>query len=95
MNDHLNCWGKKQQLVVACLMSVMVYLLFSWYHYRDQTCFLCINIPQVLWDVLQIEASDLGFQHLKSGLGFQHLRKNHANVNALKNHIRSLLLHKN
>ena len=29
------------------------------------------------------------------GRGFQHLPKDLANVNALKNHVRSLLLHKN
>ena len=29
------------------------------------------------------------------GRGFQHLPRDLANVNALKNHVRSLLLHKN
>ena len=45
----------------------------------------CINIRQVPWEVLKIEAE---------GRGFQHLPRDLANVNALKNHVRSLLLHK-
>ena len=48
--------------------------------------FSCINIRQVAWEVLKTEARGRGFQHLPSDL---------ANVNALKNHVRSLLLHKN
>ena len=48
--------------------------------------FSCINICQVLREVLKTEAE---------GRGFQHLPKDLANVNALKNHVRSLLLHKN
>ena len=48
--------------------------------------FSCINIRQVPWEVLKTEAE---------GRGFQHLPKDLANVNALKNHVRSLLLHKN
>ena len=55
-------------------------------HYRDQIWFSCIKIRQVPWEVLKTEAS---------GLGFQHLSRDLANVNALKNHVRSLLLHKN
>ena len=47
--------------------------------------FSCMNIRQVPWEVLKTEA----------GRGFQHLSRNLANVNALKNHVRSLLLHKN
>ena len=39
-----------------------------------------------MWEVLKTEAK---------GLGFQHLPRDLANVNALKNHVRSLLLHKN
>ena len=46
----------------------------------------CINIRQVPWDVLKTEAEGRGFQHLPRDLG---------NVNALKNHVQSLLLHKN
>ena len=48
--------------------------------------FSCINIRQVPWEVLKTEAG---------GRGFQHLPRDLANVNALKNHVRSLLLHKN
>ena len=48
--------------------------------------FSCINIRQVPWEVLKTEAE---------GRGFQHLTRDLANVNALKNHVRSLLLHKN
>ena len=48
--------------------------------------FSCINIRQVPWEVLKTEAE---------GCGFQHLPRDLANVNALKNHVRSLLLHKN
>ena len=48
--------------------------------------FSCINIRQVPWEVLKTEAE---------GRGFQHLSRDLANVNALKNHVRSLLLHKN
>ena len=47
--------------------------------------FSCINIRQVPWEVLKTEAE---------GRGFQHLVRDLANVNALKNHVRSLLLHK-
>ena len=48
--------------------------------------FSCINIRQVPWEVLKTEAE---------GRGFQHLPRDLANINALKNHVRSLLLHKN
>ena len=54
--------------------------------YRDKHSFLSINIRQVPWEVLKTEAE---------GRGFQHLPRNLANVNALKKHVRSLLLHKN
>ena len=47
--------------------------------------FSCFNNRQVPWEVLKTEAEDRGFQHLPRDL---------ANVNALKNHVRSLLLHK-
>ena len=49
-------------------------------------CFSCINIGQVPWEELKTEAE---------GRGFQHLPRDLANVNALKNHVRLLLLHKN
>ena len=48
--------------------------------------FSCINTRQVPWEVLKTEAE---------GRGFQHLPRDLANVNALKNHVRSLLLYKN
>ena len=48
--------------------------------------FSCINIRQVPWEMLKTEAG---------GRGFQHLPRDLANVNALKNHVRSLLLRKN
>ena len=48
--------------------------------------FSCINIRKVPWEVLKTEAE---------GRGFQHLPRDLANVNALKKHVRSLLLHKN
>ena len=47
--------------------------------------FSCINIRQVPREVLKTEAE---------GRGFQHLPRDLANVNALKNHVLSLLLHK-
>ena len=49
--------------------------------------FSCINISQVPREVLKTEAGGRGFQHL--------LPRNLANVNALKSHVRSLLLHRN
>ena len=48
--------------------------------------FSCINIRQVPWEVLKNEAE---------GRGFQHLPRDLANVNALKKHVQSILLHKN
>ena len=48
--------------------------------------FSCINIRQVPWEVLKTETE---------GRGFQHLPRDLANVNTLKNHVRSLLLHNN
>ena len=65
---------------VAHLFSI------SYHQYRDQTWFSCISIPPVPWEVLKTEAE---------GRGFQHLPRDLANVNALKKHVRSLLLHKN
>ena len=47
--------------------------------------FSSINIRQVPWEVLKTQAG---------GRGFQHLPRDLANVNALKNHIRSLIMHK-
>ena len=48
--------------------------------------FSCINIRQVPREVLKSETG---------GRGFQHLPRDLANVNALKKHVRLLLLHKN
>ena len=48
--------------------------------------FHAFNIRKVPWEVLKTEVR---------GRGFQHLPRDLANVNALKNHVRSLLLHKN
>ena len=48
--------------------------------------FSCINIHQVLREVLKTEAR---------GHGFQHLPRDLLNIYALKNHVWSLLLHKN
>ena len=48
--------------------------------------FSCINIRKVPREVLKTEAG---------GRGFQHFPRDLANVNELKNHVRSLLLHKN
>ena len=48
--------------------------------------FTCINIHQVPREVLKTEAG---------GRGFQHLPRDLANVNALKYHVRSLVLHEN
>ena len=48
--------------------------------------FSCINIRQVPREVLKTEARGCGFQHLAWDLVY---------VNALKNHVQSLLLHKN
>ena len=45
--------------------------------------FSCINTRQVPREVLKTEAG---------GRGFQHIPRDMANVNALKNHVRSLLL---
>ena len=47
--------------------------------------FSWLNIRQVPWEVLKTEAK---------GHGFQHLLRDLVNVNALKNHVWSLLLHK-
>ena len=46
--------------------------------------FSCTNIRQVPREVLKTEAG---------GRGFQHLPRDLVNVNVLKNHVRSLLLH--
>ena len=50
--------------------------------------FHALNFRQVLREVLKTEAGGLGFQHRPRDLA-------NVNVNVLKNHVRSLLLHKN
>ena len=60
--------------------------LHSFHNIGIKHGFSCINICQVLWEVLKTEAEARSFQHLPRDL---------ANVNALKNHVWSLLLHKN
>ena len=57
----------------------------TWYNIGCKHGFSCINIRQVPWEVLKTEAE---------GRGFQYLPRDLANVNALKNHVQSLLLHK-
>ena len=75
-------------LWIVCLTS---YFLWMWLFLNIfdtieiEHGFSCINIRQVPWEVLKTEAG---------GHGLQHLPRDLANVNALKNHVRSLLLHK-
>ena len=66
-------------------MSVVAYELFCFLIIGIKHGFSYINIRQVPWEVLKTEAE---------GRGFQHLPRDLANVNALKNHVQSLLLHK-
>ena len=64
----------------VCLVRIGVLYIIGIKH-----GFSCINIRQVPREVLKTVAG---------GRGFQHLPRDLANVNALKNHARSLLLHK-
>ena len=73
--------GKKREL-----FQNVVCLSFTRYYIGFKHGFSCINFRQVPWEMLKTEAEDRGFEHLPRDL---------ANVNALKNHVRSLLLHKN
>ena len=66
-------------------LSLHICAVQSAYNIRIKHGFSCINIRQVPWEVLKTEAK---------GLGFQHLPRDLANVNALKNHVWSLSLHK-
>ena len=69
------------------LRTVFMIRIFSAYiNIGIKHGFSCINSRQVPWEVLKTEAE---------GRGFQHLPRDLSNVNALKNHVRSLLLHKN
>ena len=56
------------------------------YNIGNKHGFSCINICLATREVLKTEAG---------GRSFQHLPRDLANVNALKNHVRSLSLHKN
>ena len=60
---------------------------YSWQVYVMYNSVFPHHIRQVPWEVLKTAAVE--------GHGFQHLPRDLANVNALKNHVRSLLLHKN
>ena len=57
---------------------------FDFYIIGIKHGFSCINVRQVPREVLKTEAG---------GRGFQHLPRDLANVNALKNHVQSILLH--
>ena len=73
-------------MIAAFSRSLHMYLCNLFYIIVIKHGFSCINIRQVPWEVLKTEAKCHGFQHLPRDL---------ANVIALKNHVRSLLLHKN
>ena len=72
--------------VSSWIMSGLLLFIHVFYSTGIKHGLSCINIRQVPWEVLKTEAE---------GRGFQHLPRDLANVNALKNHVRSLLLHKN
>ena len=71
--------------VFAGYTGLIVGFVVRWINIGIKHGFSCINIRQVPWEVLKTEAE---------GRGFQHLPRDLANVNALKNHVRSLFLHK-
>ena len=56
------------------------------YNIEIKMVFHALNIRQAPRQVLKTKAGSCGFQHLPRDL---------ANISALKNHVRSLLLHKN
>ena len=65
----------------------VVLVCFSFNNYIGiKHSFSCINIRQVPWEVVKTKAG---------GRGFQHHPRDLAIVNALKNHVWSILLHKN
>ena len=74
------------------LVSKAVNPLYTDTRYNDRFIigikhgFSCINIRHVPWEELKTEAE---------GRGFQYLPRDLANANALKKHVRSLLLHTN
>ena len=78
--------GRIQLIIIWCFSAQS--LSESSFQYLNKGIkhgFSCINIRQVLLEVLKTEAE---------GRGFQHLPRDLVNVNALKNHVRLLLLHK-
>ena len=87
-------FSEKFKLDISCKLSatqtiqIKYHVSFSLNNYNMgiKHGFSCINIRQVPWEVLKTEAE---------GRGFQHLPRDLAIVNALKNHVRPLLLHKN
>ena len=82
LNSAFDDSGKLRFLAVA-LLGVS---LLNCFNIRIKHGFSCITIRQVPWEMLKTEAE---------GRGFQHLLRSLANVNALKNHVWSLWLHKN
>ena len=80
------CTGS-QNKTVAIVMHIWTKLRYSKANNIGiKHGFSCIKIRQVPREVYKTEAG---------GRGLQHLPRDLANVNALKNHVRSLLLHKN
>ena len=76
-------------LVVISVKCVYLPDIINWYRCNNigiKHGYSCINIRQVPWKVLKTKAK---------GRSFQHFPRDLANVNALKNHVWSLLLHKN
>ena len=88
MQRHRAALYKRHAPVRVCFKSQpeKMYLLTCVPNIGIKHGFSCINIRQVPWEVLKTEAEDRCFQHLP---------RDRANVNALKNHVRSLLLHRN
>ena len=92
-------------LPVTCMRVSRLRWVNSITYYRDQTWFfmhwkacwpwLCLLNLLHKWKYLQAWHLDLFSMTRAEGRGFQHLPRDLANVNALKNHVWSLLLHKN
>ena len=68
------------------IRQLNILLINQYFNIGIKHGFSYINIRQVPWEVLKTETK---------GRGFQHLPRDLVNVNALKNHVLSLLLHKN
>ena len=75
----------KMSVYMCIVLSGHSLFIDIYYNIWIKHVFSCFNIRQVPWEVLKTEAE---------GRGFQHLPRDPANVNALKKHVRSLLLHK-